>query len=112
MIHPGLIIGFIVLYFLALLAIGWVTSRHSNAATYFVGNKQSPWYLVAFGMIGDSLSGVTFISVPGTVGNAHFSYLQLVMGYFFGYLIIAKVLLPTYYRLNLISVYEYLQQRF
>ena len=112
MIHPGLIIGFIVLYFLVLLAIGWFTARNSNASSYFLGNKQSPWYLVAFGMIGDSLSGVTFISVPGTVGTAHFSYLQLVFGYFFGYVLIAKVLLPLYYRLNLTSVYEYLEQRF
>src|SRR5690606_19697680 len=112
MIHPGLIIGFVVLYFLVLLLIGWITARHSNAGSYFLGNKQSPWYLVAFGMIGDSLSGVTFISVPGTVGTAHFSYLQLVFGYFFGYFVIAKVLLPMYYRLNLTSVYEYLEQRF
>jgi Na+/proline symporter len=77
-----------------------------------MGNKQSPWYLVAFGMIGDSLSGVTFISVPGTVGTNHFSYLQLVFGYFVGYFIISHVLLPIYYRLNLTSVYEYLLQRF
>jgi solute:Na+ symporter, SSS family len=111
-ISPALIVSFIVLYFLALLAIGWYTSRGSTAGTYFIGNKQSPWYLVAFGMIGDSLSGVTFISVPGTVGTAHFSYLQLVFGYFVGYIIIARVLLPHYYRLNLISVYEYLLKRF
>jgi Na+/proline symporter len=77
-----------------------------------MGNKQSPWYLVAFGMIGDSLSGITFISVPGTVGTNHFSYLQLVFGYFVGYFIISHVLLPIYYRLNLTSVYEYLLQRF
>lgn len=112
MIAPALIIGFIALYFILLLLIGWITSRHSNASTYFIGNKQSPWYLVAFGMIGDSLSGVTFISVPGTVGTANFSYLQLVIGYFFGYAIISRVLLPVYYKLNLISVYEYLLQRF
>src|SRR3954471_15418830 len=105
MIPPYLIIGFILLYFLALLFIGWVTSRGGNAGTYFIGNKQSPWYLVAFGMIGDSLSGVTFISVPGTVGTAHFSYMQLVIGYFAGYFVISHVLLPVYYRMNLISVY-------
>lgn len=111
-ISPALIISFIAVYFLFLLGIGWYTSRNSTAATYFIGNKQSPWYLVAFGMIGDSLSGVTFISVPGTVGTQHFSYMQLVLGYFVGYIIIARVLLPLYYRLNLISVYEYLFQRF
>jgi Na+/proline symporter len=112
MISPVLIISFIVLYFLFLLFIGWYTSRDSTANSYFKGNKQSPWYLVAFGMIGDSLSGVTFISVPGTVGTNHFSYLQLVIGYFVGYFIISNVLMPIYYRLNLTSVYEYLQQRF
>lgn len=112
MISPFLIIGFIVVYFLALLLIGWYTSRNSTASSYFLGNKQSPWYLVAFGMIGDSLSGVTFISVPGTVGTAHFSYLQLVFGYFAGYFVISHVLMPIYYKMNLTSVYEYLERRF
>lgn len=112
MISPVLIISFIVVYFLFLLGIGWYTSRNSTAGSYFLGNKQSPWYLVAFGMIGDSLSGVTFISVPGTVGTAHFSYLQLVMGYFVGYFIISHVLMPIYYKMNLTSVYEYLLKRF
>ena len=112
MISPVLIVSFIVVYFLFLLFIGWYTSRNSTANSYFMGNKQSPWYLVAFGMIGDSLSGITFISVPGTVGTNHFSYLQLVFGYFVGYFIISHVLLPIYYRLNLTSVYEYLLQRF
>lgn len=112
MISPFLIVTFIVVYFLFLLGIGWYTSRNSTASTYFMGNKQSPWYLVAFGMIGDSLSGVTFISVPGTVGTAHFSYLQLVMGYFVGYFIISHVLMPIYYKMNLTSVYEYLLKRF
>ena len=112
MISPVLIISFIAAYFFFLLFIGWYTSRNSTASTYFMGNKASPWYLVAFGMIGDSLSGVTFISVPGTVGTAHFSYLQLVMGYFVGYFVISYVLMPIYYKLNLTSVYEYLFQRF
>ena len=111
MISPLIIVSFIVIYFLFLLFIGWYTSRNSTAGSYFLGNKQSPWYLVAFGMIGDSLSGVTFISVPGTVGTNHFSYLQLVIGYFVGYFVISQVLLPIYYRLNLTSVYEYLLQR-
>jgi Na+/proline symporter len=112
MISPALIVSFIAVYFLFLLGIGWYTSRNSTASTYFIGNKKSPWYLVAFGMIGDSLSGVTFISVPGTVGTAHFSYLQLVIGYFAGYFIISHVLLPIYYKMNLVSVYEYLFKRF
>lgn len=112
MISPILILSFIAVYFFLLLGIGWFTSRNSNANSYFIGNKQSAWYLVAFGMLGDSLSGVTFISVPGTVGMAHFSYLQLVFGYFVGYFVISKVLLPIYYKLNLISVYEYLEKRF
>jgi len=112
MISPAYIIVFIIVYFLALLLIGWITSRKSTANSYFLGNKQSPWYLVAFGMIGDSLSGVTFISVPGLVGTNHFSYLQLVFGYFVGYFVISHLLLPLYYRLNLTSVYEYLEHRF
>lgn len=112
MISPVLIITFIGFYFLFLVFIGWYTSRNSTASSYFTGNKQSPWYLVAFGMLGDSLSGVTFISVPGTVGTNHFSYLQLVFGYFAGYFVISHVLMPIYYKLNLVSVYEYLQQRF
>ncbi|MFN6037797.1 MAG: sodium:solute symporter [Bacteroidota bacterium] len=109
---PILIITFIALYFGLLLGIAYFTSRNSNAASYFTGNKVSPWYIVAFGMIGDSLSGVTYISVPGKVINDQFSYLQLVLGYFAGYLVIAKVLLPVYYRMNLVSIYSYLQERF
>lgn len=109
---PLLIIICIALYFGGLLTIAYITSRNSNAETYFLGNKASPWYAVAFGMIGDSLSGVTYISVPGKVGVGHFSYLQLVMGYFVGYFIISKVLLPLYYKMNLISIYSYLESRF
>lgn len=109
---PILIISFIIFYFLFLMGIAWYTSRKSTADAYFLGNKASPWYVVAFGMIGDSLSGVTYISVPGKVGTAHFSYLQLVIGYFVGYFIISHVLLPIYYKLNLTSIYEYLKERF
>ena len=94
------------------MGIAWYTSRKSTAESYFLGNKASPWYAVAFGMIGDSLSGVTYISVPGKVGTAHFSYLQLVIGYFVGYFIISHILLPIYYKLNLTSIYEYLKGRF
>ena len=109
---PILIILCICLYFGGLLFIAYITSRNSTADSYFLGNKASPWYAVAFGMIGDSLSGVTYISVPGKIGASHFSYLQLVLGYFVGYFIISKVLLPIYYKMNLISIYTYLETRF
>lgn len=99
-------------YFIFLLIIARVTSRNANNASYFLGNKASPWYAVAFGMISDSLSGVTFISVPGWVGTTQFSYLQIVLGYLAGYYVIAKVLLPLYYKLNLTSIYSYLLGRF
>lgn len=112
-----LIIGCILAYFLLLLLIGWLTSRKSDNQSYFIGNKKSPWYLVAFGMIGASLSGVTFISIPGVIGNldsvnGQFSYMQVVFGYVLGYIFIALVLMPLYYRLNLTSIYGYLEQRF
>lgn len=107
-----IILGSIVLYFSLLLLISWYTSRNADSQSYFNGNKQSPWYLVAFGLIGDSLSGVTFISVPGAVMNQQFGYMQLVLGYLLGYLVIAQVLLPLYYRLNLTSIYSYLGTRF
>lgn len=109
---PVLIIGCITVYFFFLLLIAWYTGRHANSNAYFLGNKASPWYAVAFGMIGDSLSGVTFISVPGAVGSSQFSYLQLVLGYLVGYAVIAKVLLPMYYKYNLTSIYSYLGSRF
>ena len=109
---PLLIISCITAYFGFLLMIAWYTSRNADSQSYFRGNNASPWYAVAFGMIGDSLSGVTFISVPGAVGASQFSYLQLVLGYLVGYFVIAKVLLPLYYRLNLVSIYSYLLKRF
>src|SRR5687767_14015417 len=99
-------------YFLILLTIAWFTSRNANNASYFIGNKASPWYVVGFGVISDSLSGVTFISLPGSVGTAGFSYMQLALGYVAGYFIIARVLLPLYYKLNLTSIYSYLETRF
>lgn len=109
---PVAILSCIGAYFCFLLAIAWFTSRKADNRAYFLGNKASPWYAVAFGMIGDSLSGVTFISVPGAVGKSAFSYLQIVFGYVLGYAVIAFVLLPLYYRLNLISIYSYLDGRF
>lgn len=108
---PTLILIVISAYFLFLILISWVTGRKSDNSSFFLANRSSPWYLVAFGMIGSSLSGVTFISIPGTVQSQSFSYMQLVMGYFLGYLVIIKVLLPLYYKLNLTSIYAYLRQR-
>lgn len=116
---PVLVLASIGAYFAMLMLIAWYTSRHATSATFFSGNRQSPWYVVAYGMIGASLSGVTFVSVPGGVGVQGFggmyngfAYFQLVLGYLVGYAIIARVLLPLYYRLNLISIYTYLESRF
>ena len=107
-----MLFSFVVGYFIVLLIVANRTSRNSNNESFFIGNRSSNWMLVAFGMIGTSLSGVTFVSVPGTVGSAAFAYFQVVLGYFIGYFIIAYVLLPLYYRLNLTSIYNYLLQRF
>ena len=107
-----LILGCVAAYSILLFVVTWYTSRGANNESFFVGNRSSKWYLVAYGMIGASLSGVTFISVPGAVGIAQFSYLQVVSGYLIGYLVIAFILLPLYYRLNLTSIYSYLLQRF
>ena len=106
------ILLFIILtYFSVLLGIAFYTSRHSNNESFFIGNRNSKWWLVAFGMIGTSLSGMTFISVPGTVGKAGFDYFQVVIGYLLGYFVVAFVLLPIYYRLKLTSIYTYLEGR-
>jgi Na+/proline symporter len=110
--NPVVLLAFVIGYFVLLLIVAYYTSRNSNNDSFFIGNKNSNWLLVAFGMIGTSLSGVTFVSVPGTVGTQAFSYFQVVIGYFIGYFVIAFVLLPLYYRLNLTSIYNYLQQRF
>ena len=99
-------------YFVVLILISYFTGKEDSNAAFFKANKSAPWYLVAFGMIGASLSGVTFISVPGAVEAKQFGYLQVVFGYFFGYLVIAYVLLPIYYKLNLTSIYTYLRDRF
>jgi Na+/proline symporter len=108
----GLLLTFVIAYFILLLVVAYITSRNSNNESFFIGNRNSNWMLVAFGMIGTSLSGVTFVSVPGTVGSSAFAYFQVVIGYFIGYIIIAFVLLPLYYRLNLTSIYNYLDHRF
>ncbi len=102
----------IALYFIALLSVSYFTGRDDSNDAFFRANKQSPWYVVAFGMIGASLSGVTFISVPGWVQSSQFSYMQIVFGYFFGYLTIAYVLIPIYYKLQVTSIYEFLKHRF
>ena len=109
---PSFILSLIGLYFLLLLTISYFTGKNDSNEDFFQAGRQSPWYVVAFGMIGASLSGVTFISVPGWVRDSSFSYMQVVFGYLAGYLVIAFVLLPIYYRLGLTSIYEYLEQRF
>src|SRR5690606_21987578 len=101
----------VLVYFLGLLFIAHYTSRNSDNQSFFIGNKKSKWGGVAFGMIGTSLSGLPFISVPGTVGNVGFSYFQVVIGYWIGYFIVAFVLLPIYYKMNLTSIYTYLEKR-
>jgi Na+/proline symporter len=109
---PTAIIILLLSYFGLLLCLSYFTSKGADNQTFFIGNRQSPWYLVAFGMIGTSLSGVTFISVPAWVESSQFSYMQMVLGYMLGYVVIAFVLLPLYYRLQLTSIYKYLEQRF
>jgi len=109
---PTLILLIFLAYTLVLFGVTFVTARKANNQSFYIGNKVSPWYVVAYGMIGASLSGVTFMSVPGWVGETQFSYMMVAFGYFFGYVVIALVLLPLYYRLKLTSIYGYLEQRF
>lgn len=109
---PILLLSFVVGYFVLLLGVAYFTSRNSNNESFFIGNRNSNWMLVAFGMIGTSLSGVTFVSVPGGVGGGNFYYFQIVLGYLIGYMVIAFVLIPLYYRMNLTSIYTYLEKRF
>ena len=109
---PTYILLLIAAYFGVLILISYFTGKNSSNDAFFKANRQSPWYIVAFGMIGASLSGVTFISVPGWVEASQFSYMQVVLGYILGYLVIGTVLLPLYYRLNLTSIYTYLDDRF
>ena len=109
---PILILACFLAYTALLFVITWLTARKSTNRSFFIGNKASPWFVVAYGMIGASMSGVTFMSVPGWVGTAGFSYMMVVTGYVGGYLVIANVLLPLYYRMNLTSIYSYLESRF
>jgi SSS family transporter len=110
--NPLLVLSIVSIYFCVLIGISYLTSKGADTNTFFTANRQSPWYLVAFGMIGASLSGVTFVSVPGNVGKIGFAYFQIVLGYLVGYWVIIGILMPLYYRLNLISIYTYLEQRF
>lgn len=107
-----LILSLLLGYFLVLLLVSYLTSKKADNETFFTGNRNNKWYLVAFGMIGASLSGVTFISIPGTIQESGFTYLQIALGYILGYAIISFVLLPLYYRLNLTSIYSFLGDRF
>jgi Na+/proline symporter len=109
--NQAFIIAILIAYFGVLLVISHYTSKNSTSQSFFTGDKKSPWYLVAFGMIGTSLSGVTFVSVPGTVTANGFYYYQMVLGFFIGYFIVAYVLLPLYYKYNLSSIYRYLEYR-
>ena len=106
-----LLAAFVAAYFLLLLAVAWHTSRGADNESFFIGNRSSHWALVAFGMVGTSLSGVTFISVPGAVGSTSWTYLQIVLGHVLGYVIVAFVLLPLYSRLHVTSIYHVLEVR-
>ena len=109
---PVFVLSVIFAYFCLLLLISGLTGRDRGNAAFFLGNRNSPWFVVAFGMIGATLSGVTFISIPGWVGESSFSYMQMVLGFLVGYFVIASILLPLYYRLNLVTIYSYLKIRF
>ncbi|MBS1778776.1 MAG: sodium:solute symporter [Bacteroidetes bacterium] len=107
----AILLSIVLAYFCLLLGIAFYTSRHSNNESFFIGNRSSKWWVVAFGMIGTSLSGMTFISVPGTVGKSGFDYFQVVIGYWLGYFAVAYILLPIYYKMQLTSIYTYLEKR-
>ena len=109
---PILILSIVAAYFIVLILISFFTGKSDSNDAFFLGNKQSPWYIVSFGMIGATLSGVTFISVPGWVADSQFSYMQMILGMTAGYFVIANVLMPIYYRMNLTSIYAYLGDRF
>src|SRR5690606_5273143 len=109
---PIVLLSFLIVYFTVLIGVAHITSRKkSDNSAFFIANKSSKWYVVAFGMIGTALSGVTFISVPGAVGHGSLGYFQFVLGNAVGFILIALVLLPLYYRLHLVSIYTYLEQR-
>lgn len=109
---PYLVLTIVAIYFLLLAGVSWLTTRKTDSNSFYLGSRKTPWYVIAFGMVGSSISGVTFISVPGMVGAGQFSYLQMVMGFVLGYIVVAQVLLPLYYGLGLTSIYSYLEKRF
>jgi Na+/proline symporter len=109
--NATVLLAFVLAYFALLLGVAWWTGRRADNDAFFIGSRNSPWPLVAFGMVGTSLSGVTFISVPGAVGLTQFTYLQIIIGHVIGYMVVAFVLLPLYFKLGLTSIYGYLQQR-
>ena len=111
MITPLFIFCLIVGYFLVLVGVSYAVIKEDSNEVFFKANRSSPWYLVAFGMVGASLSGVTFISVPGWIDASQFSYFQVVLGYLVGYFVVAYLLLPLYYKNNVTSIYEYLAER-
>jgi SSS family solute:Na+ symporter len=108
---PFTVLLIIACYFSVLLVIAYITGRNADNSAFFLGSRKSPWYVVAYAMIGTSISGVTFVSVPGWVGDTQFTYMQMVLGYLVGYFVIANILLPLYYRLQLTSIYTYLDSR-
>jgi Na+/proline symporter len=108
----GLVIGIIITYFCLLYLVSWVTTRKADAATFFIANRRAPWPLVSYGMLGVAISGITFISVPGQVVDAQFSYFQMVIGYSLGLLVVAFILLPVFYQIKAVSIYSYLNNRF
>jgi Na+/proline symporter len=111
LMSPALLFCILIGYFALLLGVAWATSRNANNDSFFIGNKSSNWMLVAFGMVGTTLSGATFISVPGAVGADGFGYVQVLIGYVLGYVAVVYLLLPLYYRLKLTSIYHYLEVR-
>ena len=110
--NPLSVIITIAAYFIILFTVSYIAGRKADNAGFFVGNRKSSWYVVAFAMIGSSISGVTYVSVPGMVASSSFGYLQMVLGFVAGQLIIAFILTPLFYRMNLVSIYEYLENRF
>ena len=107
-----LIFSIIIAYFAIIMVISHFTSKKRSDETFFTGDRKSPWFLVAFGMVGAALSGVTFVSLPGMVGNNSFYFFQFILGNVVGYFFITFVLIPLYYKLNLVSIYAYLKERY
>ena len=108
----GYIISILLVYFGLLYVISRITSKKADSATFFIANRKAPWFLVAYGMVGVGISGITFISVPGQVIDMQFSYFQMVIGYVIGLLIVAFIFLPIFYKINAISIYSFLEKRF